>query len=174
MSHYVNHCPKRDDHKKNEHGASFLEYNTNSAESRTQLVNEIEQNMVVPRQYETCPVGLYGQLCGSQYKSSFVIKESITPADSLLGSLGLGRLSMRQMLFKIDFIGAGGVIDKKMEGTWITGNVLGKMIGATGRGLNPTAKFVYDHTSAYGSSVRFAGALSQMSQEISQHMSQGL
>ena len=61
-----------------------------------------------------------------------------------------------------------------MEGTWITGNVLGKMIGAAGRGLKPKPKFVYDHTSASGSSVGFAGALSQMSQEISQDMSQGL
>ena len=171
---YVTHCPKRDDHKKNENGASFLEYNMNSAESRTQLVNEIEQNMVVTRQYDKNPVGLHGQLRGSQYKSSFIIKEAITPADCLLGSLGIGRLSMRRMLFKIDFIGACGVVDKKMEGTWITGNVLGEIIGAAGRSQKPKPKFVYDHTSASGSSVRFAGVLSQMSQELPHHMSQGL
>ena len=91
-----------------------------------------------------------------------------------MGSLGLGRLSMRKILFKIDLIGAGGEVDKKMEGTWITGIVLGEMIGAAGGGLKPKPKFVYDHTSASGSSVRFAGALSQMSQDISQDMSQGL
>ena len=61
-----------------------------------------------------------------------------------------------------------------MEGTWITGNVLGKMIGAAGRGQKPKPKFVHDHTSASGSSVRFAGTLSQMSQELSHHMSHGL
>ena len=60
IGHYVNHYPKRDDHKKNEHCASFSEYNMNSAESRIQLVYEIEKNMVVTQQYETCPVGLYG------------------------------------------------------------------------------------------------------------------
>ena len=49
-----------------------------------------------------------------------------------------------------------------------------EMIGAAGRGLKPKAKFVYDHTSASGSSVQFAGALSQMSQELPHHMSQGL
>ena len=78
------------------------------------------------------------------------------------------------MLFKIDLIAAGGEMDKKMEGTWITGIVLGDMIGATGHGLKPKPKFVYDHTSASGSSVRFAGTLSHMSQELSYHISQGL
>ena len=91
----MNHYPKRDNHKKNTHGASFSEYTMTSAESRSQLVNEIEQNMVVTRHYEKCPVDLYGQLRGSQYKSSFITNEAITPKDSFLGSLGLGRLSMR-------------------------------------------------------------------------------
>ena len=81
---------------------------------------------------------------------------------------------MRQMLPKIDLIGAGGEVDKKMEGTWITGIVLSKLIGMAGRGLKPKPKFMYDHTSASGSSVRFADRLSQMSQEVSQDMSQRL
>ena len=80
---------------------------------------------------------------------------------------------MRQMLPKIDLIGAGGEVNNKMEGTWITGIVLGKMIGAAGRGLKPKQKVVYDHTTAFGSSFRLAGALSQMSKK-SQNMSQGL
>ena len=81
---------------------------------------------------------------------------------------------MMQLLSKNYFIGAGGEADKKMERTWIIGIVLGEMIGVAGRGLKPKPKFVYDHTSASGSSVRFAGTLSQMSQELSHHMSQGL
>ena len=96
--------------------------------------------MVVTRQYEKSPMGLYGELHGSQYISSFIIKEATTPVDSLVGALGLGSLPMRQMVFTINLIGAGGEVDKKMEETWITGIVLGKSIGATGRGLKSKPK----------------------------------
>ena len=58
VGHYVNGCPESNDHKMNEHGAPFMEYNMNSVEIWSQLVTEIEKNMVITHQYETCPVGL--------------------------------------------------------------------------------------------------------------------
>jgi hypothetical protein len=69
--HYVKCCKKRDYHKVNEDGAQFLEYNMTSVDACSHLAIYIEKNTVINRKYATCPAGIYGQLCESDYKCFF-------------------------------------------------------------------------------------------------------
>ena len=84
--------------------------------------------------------------------------------------VGMGRLSIKQIVFNVDLMGVGGEVDKKIQEAWVTGAMLGKIICATGRGQKPKQKFAYDHTSVCGSSIRFVGAVSKMSHGMSQEL----
>jgi hypothetical protein len=79
-----------------------------------------------------------------------------------------GMLSMRQLMFKVDRIGAGREVSKRMQGAWVTGSVMTDMISAAGRAQAPKPKFAYDHKPVSRHFIRFAGLMSRMSQGMSQ------
>jgi hypothetical protein len=160
--HIVRTCPKRADHRKNNGGVPFPEYDMNNPEDRDKLIEVIEKNMTLSRLYDVKPVGVFGQLGVSEYKRSFIIKEAIAPSDG--DHLGTTHVSMRSLSYRVQLIGPDGEVDVKMKSAWVTGAVMYDMIGAAGKGLKPKPKFAYDHSSASGPSVRFAGTFgSQMS-----------
>jgi hypothetical protein len=131
VGHCTNSCPKRDFRKVNEHSASFMEYTMTSADDHTHLVMETEKNMVMTRKYETCPAGLYGQLCVSNYTYLFEIKKIIVLMETMLISIDM--LSTRQLVFKVDLIDCGGKVNKRIQGAWVTGSVMVDLIIAAER-----------------------------------------
>ena len=158
--HYFMWCPKRDEHKTNLSGGPFQEHDNNPLGGRNMLITTIESTMTMSEMYSEPPVGIYSELTGAWYRSSFIIKEARAPTG---GGLGGGVWSMSQIVFRVDFIAKDGTVDANMRDRWVTGLVMKDMITPRGRSQKPLPKFAYDHASMTGPSIRQTMSLSQMS-----------
>ena len=82
----------------------------------------IEREITPLTLFDTKPTDIYGKLCVSEYTHSFIIKAASIRNEC--GFFGTASVSMRSLLFRVDFIRLAGEVDARMRNVRVTEDVV--------------------------------------------------